>query len=85
MTEHQQCPSLEEVIETTNKLYRSQWKVIITLLFHDQEQDVRDRMWIMWSLARIAANEQYLDELNKVVQDVYEKSKKQEEKVDNPI
>ena len=76
-------PSPEEIIEAT-KIYRLyQWETLITRMFwfDDEEalrgRDVRDRMWIMWNLARIAANEQHSDDYHKVVKKAYEKSKKE--------
>ena len=75
-------PSPEEVIESLKNSQRSQWKFIISFLFGPilnnktyRANDLRDRLWIMWCLARAAAQEQYLDELHPIVQELYNERK----------
>ena len=85
MSENPQGPSLEELIEATKTYHLYKWETLITRMFwfDDAEalpgRDARDRMWIMWNLARIAANEQYSDDYHKVVKMAYERSKRHEE------
>ena len=77
-------PSPEEVIESLKNSQRSQWKFIISFLFGPilnnktyRANDLRDRLWIMWCLARAAAQEQFLDELHPIVQELYNERKKE--------
>ena len=82
MSENPQCPSHEEVIESLKRWQRSQWKFIASFLFGPigddktyRANDLRDRLWIMWCMARAAAQEQFLDELHPIVQELYNERK----------
>ena len=79
------APSPEEIIEAGKVYHLYKWETLITRMFwfDDEEalrgRDVRDRMWVMWNVGRIAANAQYSDDYHKVVEMAYEKSKRHEE------
>ena len=82
MSENPQGPSLEEVMEALKNYQRKQWKFIVSFLFGPigddktyRANDLRDRLWIMWSMARAAAQEQFLDELHPIVQELYNERK----------
>ena len=84
MAENPQYPSPEEVIESLKRWQRSQWKFIVSFLFGPigddktyRANDLRDRLWIMWSLARAAAQEQFLDELHPIVHELYTERKEE--------
>ena len=84
MAENPQCPSPEEVIDTMQRSAISAWERLVSVLFGSLDgpknytgSELRDRMWIMWSLARIAANEQWLDTFDSVVRAKYTKLKEQ--------
>ena len=84
MAENPQCPSPEEVIESMKTSTISMFERLVSVLFGSLDgprnysaSELRDRMWIMWSLARIAANEQWLDTFDSVVRAKYTKLKEQ--------
>ena len=88
MAENPQCPSPEEVMEVLKNYQRSQWKFILSFLFGPigddktyRANDLRDRLWIMWSLARAAAQEQFLDELHPIVEELYNERKEEPKSV----
>ena len=82
MAENPQCHIPEEVMEVLKNYQASQWKSIMSSLFGPigdfktyPANDLRDRLWIMWGLARAAAQEQCLDELHPIVQELYNERK----------
>ena len=84
MSENPQGPSLEEVMEALKNYQRKQWKFIVSFLFGPigddktyRANDLRDRLWIMWCMARAAAQEQFLDELHPIVQELYNERKEE--------
>lgn len=84
MSEKPQGPSLEEVMEALKNYQRKQWKFIASFLFGPigddktyRANDLRDRLWIMWCMARAAAQEQFLDELHPIVQELYNERKEE--------
>ena len=71
-------PRQEEIIENLKRWQRSQWKFIVSFLFGPIDNtktysagDLRDRLWIMWGLARAAAAEQFLKDLEPIVREEY--------------
>ena len=82
MSENPQGPSLEEVMEALKNYQRKQWRFIVSFIFGPigddktyRANDLRDRLWIMWCMARIAANEQFFDELDAAVEELYNERK----------
>ena len=78
MAENPQSRSPEEIIATLKNYQRILWKYILSFLFGPigddktyRANDLRDRLWIMWCMARAAAQEQFLDELHPIVQELY--------------
>ena len=87
MSENPQGPSLEEIRAMMNDTLRSQWRNVLSFLFGQfvdgqtyPASTVKDAMWIIWSLARAAANEQYLEEVHPIVQALWT-ARKEEPKV----
>ena len=78
MAENPQCHIPEEVMEALKNYQRRQWRFIVSFIFGPigddktyRANDLRDRLWIMWCMARAAAQEQFLDELHPIVQELY--------------
>ena len=84
MSENPQGPSLEEISAMMNDTLRCQWRNVVSFLFGQCVDGqtypgnvVRDAMWIMWSLARVAAQEQVLEEIHAIVQELYNERKEE--------
>ena len=84
MAEKAEFPSPEEVIDSMQRSTISAWERLVSVLFGSLDgprnyspSELIDRMWIMWSLARIAANGQRLDEFDAIVRARYTKLKEQ--------
>ena len=78
MAENPQSRSPEEIIATLKNYQRILWKYILSFLFGPigddktySANDLRDRLWIMWGLARVAAADQFLEDLEPIVQEEY--------------
>ena len=87
MAETPEFPSLEEVVETTKQVINAQWKLMVSFLFGSidgtktyTKREVRDRMWVIWSLARMAAHDNSLEEFDAIVREVYERKSEDEPK-----
>ena len=80
MAENPQChiPRQEEIVDNLKRYQRCLWKFITSFLFGPIDNaktysagDLRDRLWIMWGLARTAAADQFLEDLEPIVHEEY--------------